>query len=112
MPDEARDVTLRLYEQGNAIKIMKEFLDHWGTLPDAAVLHLYAIVDSAQDASLLAALHKATPETHSQCLLPDAQGPELSKAAPIWWPCHRSRQNWMPGNSSHVALLRIRPVSP
>jgi hypothetical protein len=45
-------------------------------------LHLYAIVDSAQDASLLAALHKATPETHSQCLLPDAQGPELSKAAP------------------------------
>ncbi|WP_170860382.1 DUF4123 domain-containing protein [Duganella sp. CF458] len=61
---------------------MKEFLEHWETLPQAVPLHLYAIVDSAQDASLLAALHKATPETQSECLLPDAQGPELSKAAP------------------------------
>jgi hypothetical protein len=82
MLDETRNVALRLYEQGNAMKVMKQFLEHWETLSHAVTLHLYAIVDSAQDASLLAALHKATPETHSQCLLPDAQGPELSKAAP------------------------------
>lgn len=61
---------------------MKEFLERWQAGAHADDLHLYAIIDSAQDASLLAALHKATADTQSQCLLPDADGPELSKAAP------------------------------
>ena len=61
---------------------MKDFFAQWQASSPAHNLYLYAIVDSAQDASLLAALHAVTPETQSQCLLPDAQGPELSKAAP------------------------------
>ncbi|AIY41053.1 hypothetical protein LT85_1895 [Collimonas arenae] len=62
--------------------VMQEFLQQWQALPQVPDLHLYAIVDSAQDARLLAKLHKTTPWMHSQCLLADVQGPELSKAAP------------------------------
>jgi len=61
---------------------IQEFLQHWQALPQEPDLHFYAIVDSAQDARLLATLHKMTPETQSRCLLADAQGSELSKAAP------------------------------
>ncbi|PFH10926.1 uncharacterized protein DUF4123 [Collimonas sp. PA-H2] len=61
---------------------LPEFLQQWQALPQPPELYLYAIVDSAQDARLLDRLHKITPRAQSQCLLADAQGPELSKAAP------------------------------
>ncbi|AMP02695.1 DUF4123 domain-containing protein [Collimonas pratensis] len=61
---------------------LPEFLQQWQALPQLPELYLYAIVDSAQDARLLDRLHKITPRAQSQCLLADAQGPELSKAAP------------------------------
>jgi hypothetical protein len=61
---------------------LKDFVLQWQALPQAPELHFYAIVDSAQDARLLATLRAMAPGTHSQCLLADAQGPELSKAAP------------------------------
>jgi hypothetical protein len=61
---------------------LKDFVLQWQALPQAPELHFYAIVDSAQDARLLATLRAMAPGTQSQCLLADAQGPELSKAAP------------------------------
>jgi len=62
--------------------VMKDFLEQRQALPQASDLRLYAIVDSAQDARLLTTLHNTTPRMQSQCLLADAQGSELSKAAP------------------------------
>lgn len=62
--------------------VMKDFLEQRQALPHTSDLRLYAIVDSAQDARLLTTLHNTTPKTQSQCLLADAQGSELSKAAP------------------------------
>jgi hypothetical protein len=61
---------------------MKDFLQQWQALPQAPELYFYAIVDSAQDARLLPALRTMVPGMQSQCLLVDANGPELSKAAP------------------------------
>lgn len=61
---------------------MKDFLQQWKALPQVPELYFYAIVDSAQDARLLPALRTMAPGMQSQCLLPDANGPELSKAAP------------------------------
>jgi hypothetical protein len=61
---------------------MKDFLQQWQALPQAPELCFYAIVDSAQDARLLPTLRAMAPGMQSQCLLVDANGPELSKAAP------------------------------
>jgi hypothetical protein len=62
--------------------VMKDFLQQWQALPQASDLRFYAIVDSAQDARLLASLHAKASNVQSQCLLADVNGPELSKAAP------------------------------
>lgn len=61
---------------------MKDFLQQWQALPQAPELYFYAIVDSAQDVRLLPTLRAMAPGMQSQCLLVDANGPELSKAAP------------------------------
>jgi Domain of unknown function (DUF4123) len=82
MLDETRYGAISLCEQGNTMTVMKDFLQQWQVLPQRPELYFYAIVDSAQDARLLATLLAMTPGMQSQCLLVDVNGPELSKAAP------------------------------
>jgi hypothetical protein len=61
---------------------MKDFLPQWQALPQVPKRNFYAIVDSAQDTRLLASLIAKSPGMQSQCLLVEANGPELRKAAP------------------------------
>lgn len=61
---------------------MVQFEAQWLDLADVQWQRPYAIIDSAQDAQLLAALQKKWPMTESLCLLPDAQGDDLARVAP------------------------------
>lgn len=63
--------------------LVNNFKEQVQALPNTPELHLYILIDFAQDPQLLAALERVTPDTQSRCLLKDARDSEdLSKVAP------------------------------
>ena len=87
MPEKARQTAIRLRQQrGAAMKIdmleVVTFESNLASAFDNQDLNCYAIIDHAQDASLLAKFAKDGLSTCSKCLLPAALDSDMADYAP------------------------------
>jgi len=87
MPEKAGEAALRLRQQGiAAMKFLPldktTFAATLASALDNRELNCYAIVDLAQDGTLLARFEKEQVSMHSKCLLPAALGADTEAYAP------------------------------